>query len=76
MELEKIIEKEINDIILKSQKDFECDFLDFYNVFRIKYPDAAKDIDWNSEYSKAKFEVNAVVDLSAHGNIDYNPPLK
>ena len=75
-DLEKTLEKEISDTILKSQKTFGYDYLNFYNAFRIKYPDAAKNIDWLHLYPNAQFNVDVIVDLDTNGKLDYNPRIE
>ena len=74
-ELEKMLLKEIYDTIIKS-KALGYDYLNFYNVFRIKYPDVAKSIDWLNEYPNAEFNIDIVVNLDTTGNLDYNPRIK
>lgn len=72
-ELEKKLEQEISDTILRSQKEYECDYLNFYNAFRIKYPDLIKKLDWSQKYSKANSQIHVKVNLKDNNRLDYNP---
>lgn len=75
-ETEKMIEKEISDTIKKSQKVFGYDYLNLFNVFRIKYPEAAKNMDWLHKYPNARFSIDVAVDLDTSGKLDYNPRIE
>jgi len=73
IELNKLIEKIINDAIIESQQGLRIDYLEFYTSFRIKYPNIIKNLDWFNEYPNASISVEADVNLDTGGKIDLNP---
>jgi len=74
--LKQMIEKDINSAILKSQKEIECDYLDFDEVFRIKFPNEYEKMDWYKAYLDSYIEVNIELELDPGGDYDYNPEIK
>ena len=69
--LQDRMKEEIIKSIDMSQNDIGHDYLNFYNVFRIKYPLYVKKIDWDEVYKDAQFEVNIKSRLDEGGKFDY-----
>jgi len=76
VELQKMIYKELKDTVDASQQEYNCDYLDFFNVFRIAYPVAFRNMEWNQEYTKAEFAIQVKVDLETTGTLDYEPRIE
>lgn len=70
--LQNVILDEIADTIRTSQQKFKCDYLDFYNIFRIRYPEEIKAIEWNKAYQKAEFRIKVSVSLDRTTTIHYH----
>lgn len=49
------------------------DFMSLSEAFRIKYPDAYDQLDWNQAYQKAEINVLYSVDIKEGATTDYNP---
>lgn len=71
--LADMIKKEITDAVDQSQNEFGCDYLQFDDVFRIRYPDAAEAMDWDVEFPKINTSVDVSVDFRLEPNMDYGP---
>jgi len=74
-EIEQNLQRIILDELVKSIRQsqaFACDYLEFYTVFRITYPEEAKQIDWKQRYPDAIFNIKVTSDLDLTGNIDYS----
>jgi spore germination protein len=71
--LESLIKVDIDQALDKAQKVFSCDYLEFYKYFRIHYPEAFKNIDWNEVFSKSKIAVQIHTDIKAAGMLEISP---
>ena len=69
--LKSVLENEMSSAIEKAQKDFECDYLQFDDVFRIKYPEIFKEMDWGNEFKNANVETVINVNLRSKKMLDY-----
>jgi amino acid transporter len=54
-----------------AQTEFECDYFQFDDEFRIKYPAAFEKMDWKKEFTKASVNVDAKIDTLSYCNVDY-----
>ncbi len=69
--LTEMLKNEITEAVVLAQKDFNCDYLQFDDEFRIKFPVEFKKMDWQNEFSKASFNIDAKVILSGTWMMDY-----
>lgn len=75
-DLKNLIQKDIQQTIDKSQKEFKCDYLYFYKYFKIYYPDEFKKINWNDRYSNAQINIDIKTNTKAAGMYEINPKSK
>ncbi len=57
-QLSSKIKEDIQSIIERSIKEYNCDFFDFYEYFRIQHPKLYDELDWNLVYQNAKVDVS------------------
>jgi len=69
-DLNQLLAQEIRAAIEQSQHQFQSDYLNFGEAFRLAYPDEFERIDWLTEYPKAEIEVGTSVDISVSDKID------
>jgi hypothetical protein len=69
--LTRILNEEITDAIDRAQKEFKCDYLQFDDEFRMKYPEKFEEMDWASEFQKADIKNEVKVELNSTWMIDY-----
>ena len=64
-----------NDVISiwDQAKEMNCDFLSFYDAFRINYPEEFKSMNWDDEYAKAQMEPDIQVNLISNPRMNYYP---
>lgn len=74
--LENMILQEISGAILKSRDEYGIDYFSLSEVFRIKYPDIYKNMDWDSEFKSAGFGVSVGAVLGPDKTFDYDPEKK
>lgn len=65
------LKNEITDAVEQAQKKFKCDYFQFNDEFRIKFPVEFEKMDWQNEFSKASFNVDVKVKLSETWMMDY-----
>lgn len=66
--LSKIVKKQLEGAIYKSQKEFETDYLGFGKAFKNKYPKEFKKIkDWNKIYPEVPINVQVEAKISRFG---------
>jgi spore germination protein KC len=65
--ISQIHKKQTLKIIRRAQTNFKCDFFKFYLTFRSKYPNIAKNIDWDQKFSEAQVNVNVKTDVKSFG---------
>ena len=63
--------KELKDAIERALFEYKCDYLQFDDEFRIRYPAEFENIDWQSEFPKSTVTINVNVDLSTTYMMDY-----
>lgn len=68
--ISKKVQKDITSIIEKSQKEYKCDFLNFYKHFRARYPDIYRKINWREKYCQAKINIDVSTNIKNAGLID------
>ena len=69
--LKRMLTAEFIDAIDLAQKYFKCDYLQFDDYFRLKYPSEFEKMDWQTEFEKATYSVEANVELSGTWMMDY-----
>lgn len=69
--LQDMVLNELADAIRTSQQKFKCDYLNFYNSFRIAYPEEVKTMDWDKAYQKAEFRLKVSASLDLTSTIHY-----
>lgn len=67
-----MIKEDISDAIERAQKEYKCDYLQFDDIFRIKYPVEYRDMDWQKEFINADTSVEVKVDMSTEWGLDYS----
>lgn len=69
--LTAMLKQQVSDAIDRAQKEFECDYLQFDDIFRIKFPVEFQDMDWQKEFINANANIDVKVDLSTKWGMDY-----
>jgi Ger(x)C family germination protein len=69
--LADMLMKDISDAILQAQVEFKCDYLQFDDEFRIKYPVEFENMDWQNEFINAQMNLNVSINLSPVWMMDY-----
>lgn len=69
--LTKLLKNELTDAVEKAQNDFDCDYLQFDDEFRVKFPVEFESMDWQNEFSKASVNIDVKVVLSGTWMMDY-----
>lgn len=69
-DLNQVLAQEVRAAIGQSQNQFQSDYLNFGEDFRLAYPDVFERMDWQAEYVKAEIEVSTSVDISVSDKID------
>jgi hypothetical protein len=69
-DLNQMLAQEITATIEQSQDQFQSDYLNFDEIFRLAYPDEFEQMDWSAEYPKAEIEVGTSVKISVSDKID------
>ncbi len=75
--LEDMLMQELGATVSQAQNEFQCDYLQFDDEFRINYPVAFEGMDWQKEFVNANINFEVNVDMSASWMMDYGSyPLK
>lgn len=69
--LEQKIKEDIDKEIKKAQNEFECDYFQLDDEFRIHYPVEFEKMDWEKEFLKAEINTEINVSLSSTWMMDY-----
>lgn len=69
-DLNQVLAQEIRAAIEQSQNQFQSDYLNLGEVFRLAYPDEFERMDWPAEYPGAEIEVSTSIDISVSDKID------
>lgn len=69
--LTEMLKNELTDAVQQAQKKFKCDYLQFDDEFRIKFPVEFEKMDWQNEFSKVSFNIDVKVVLSGTWMMDY-----
>lgn len=69
-DLNQVLAQEVMFAIKQSQNQFQSDYLNFGDAFRLAYPDEFERMDWSAEYPKAEIEVDTSIDISVSDKID------
>jgi len=74
--LSKKIQKDIQTIVTRSQKEFQCDICNFVKYFKADCPKAYKSIDWKEAYPTAKVNVKVSAKIINLNLDDPNAKIK
>ncbi|MGE4273058.1 MAG: Ger(x)C family spore germination protein [Desulfitobacterium sp.] len=69
--LTTMLEQQISAAIERAQKEFECDYFQFDDIFRIKFPVEFQEMDWQKEFTNVSTNIDIKVDLSTKWGLDY-----
>lgn len=69
--LTAMLRQQISDAIYRAQKEFECDYLQFDDIFRIRFPVEFQEMDWRKEFINASVNIDVKVDMSTKWGMDY-----
>ncbi|MDD4700511.1 MAG: Ger(x)C family spore germination protein [Oscillospiraceae bacterium] len=69
--LSAMLKQQISNAIERAQKEFGCDYLQFDDIFRIKFPVEFQDMDWEKEFPQVGTTVDVKVDVSTKWGLDY-----
>jgi len=69
--LSRKIKIDIQNIVTRSQKEFQCDIFNFVKYFKADCPKAYKAIDWHVAYPNAKFNIKVSTEII---NLDLDDP--
>lgn len=70
--LSAMLKEELENTVAQAQNTFNCDYLQFDDIFRIKYPEDYEKLDWENEFSKISVTIDVNVDMSTTSMMDYN----
>jgi spore germination protein KC len=73
--LARMIYDDISSAIKKSQKEIECDYLEFSEVFRIGFQNEYREMDWCKIHLDAFIDVKVTLLMDPGGQYDYNPEI-
>lgn len=74
--LQKLILDDLYNTVYQSKHKFGCEYLDFDEPFRIRYPNEYEEMDWTEEYLNATVHISVKTSLDPGGMMDFNPPEK
>lgn len=66
-----MLKEQFSEAITRAQKEFACDYLQFDDEFRIKYPVEFESMDWQKEFPGASVSMDVQVDLGTRWGLDY-----
>jgi Ger(x)C family germination protein len=69
--LSGMLKEQFSDAITRAQKEFSCDYLQFDDVFRVKYPVEFESMDWQKEFPGTSMNMDVKVELSTRWGLDY-----
>ncbi|MDF2686139.1 MAG: Ger(x)C family spore germination protein [Clostridia bacterium] len=69
--LTEMLKKELTDAVEQAQKKYKCDYLQFDDYFRVKFPVEFEKMDWENEFSKAGYNIDVKVKLTGTYMMDY-----
>ncbi len=69
--LTEMLKNQLSDAVEQAQKVFKCDYLQFDDEFRMKYPAQFEQMDWENEFQKANYTIDVKVKLSGTWMMDY-----
>ncbi len=55
---------------INQSKSYHCDYMGFKERFRVAYPNIVSQLDWESEYVNAEFNISAETTLETAGMLD------
>jgi spore germination protein KC len=70
------LDADIDFAIKASQQKYKCDYLEFDEFFRIKYPNEFKKMDWYEAYLDANVTVKTQLTVDPGGEYEYDPQTK
>lgn len=69
--LTEMLKNEISNAVEQAQKKFKCDYFDFDNEFRIKFPQEFQKMNWENEFEEAMFNIDVKVQLTRTSMMNY-----
>ena len=69
--LKDMLLRELYAAIERAQVEYKCDYFQFDDEFRIRYPVEFENMDWQIEFPKSIITINVTVDLSTDYMMDY-----
>ncbi|MFZ7134043.1 MAG: Ger(x)C family spore germination protein [Eubacteriales bacterium] len=69
--LTAMLKQQVSNAIERAQEEFVCDYLQFDDIFRVKFPVEFQDMDWQKEFTNASTNIEVKVDLSTKWGLDY-----
>lgn len=68
-----MIKNEVLHAVAQAQQEFQTDYLQMDDAFRIKYPVLFENLDWQTEFQKANISVDVKLNLRETYMMDYGP---
>jgi len=69
--LTEMLKTGLLDAVAQAQETFQCDYLQFDDIFRLKYPAQFDEMDWQKEFEKVTYSIDVKVVLNKNGVMDY-----
>jgi len=69
--LTEMLKNELTDAVAQAQEKFKCDYLQFDDEFRIKFPEAFEKMDWQKEFEAVIYTIDVTLTLSDTWMMDY-----
>lgn len=69
--LKGILTEMFTNAITHAQKEYDCDYLQFDDEFRVRYPLEFESMDWQKAFRDVKAEVDVNVELAYQAGLDY-----
>jgi Ger(x)C family germination protein len=66
-----MLKEQLSDAIKRAQKEFKCDYLQFDDEFRVKFPTEYESMDWQKEFIDLSTKIDVKVDLDTKWGLDY-----
>lgn len=67
----ELVKQDVQKALKTSQKEFGCDYMEFYKCFRAKYESPFLEMNWNEQYEQAKFTIDVEAKVAPGNFINY-----
>jgi hypothetical protein len=67
-----MVKKDADEAIEQAQKEYQTDYLQLDDAFRIKYPALFDEMDWQEEFLKSDITSEIKVNLETAAMMDYS----